>query len=148
MKQLMHKQLMHANSHIYPHLCSCNNQFVGHQICSHWKILPKSCLVLKRQTWSYFWLDHDVDSTWFVVNFHRKCQNIWRILIIIPPIIDADICPSSLAACLDLKGFQVTQCLARMEQHKLQDVRVPSLSAELVDLFEWIGAATIGITWY
>jgi len=62
---------------------------------------------------------------------------------------DPDICPSSLAAYLDLLGLQVVQCLPAFEENILNQIKVPLLCTEtdILDVVEWVGAVALNIIW-
>jgi hypothetical protein len=62
---------------------------------------------------------------------------------------DPDICPSSLAAYIDLLGFQIIQCVPSLEKIILNQTNVPLLCPEtdLLDIVEWVGTAALNIKW-
>lgn len=61
-----------------------------------------------------------------------------------------EVCPSSLAAYLDLHGFPVAQCQPQFKQHQLKNIKMPILigDSDLGDLIEWVGVAALGVEWY
>lgn len=64
--------------------------------------------------------------------------------------IDDSICPSSLAAYLDLNGFKVVQCQPSLEEMHLPQLTVPLLAPQtrIMDVMEWIGTAVLNIEKY
>lgn len=64
---------------------------------------------------------------------------------------DSEICPSSLAAYLDLNKFTVKQCKPKTSLNRLYNLSVPVIedgeTLEMLDLVEWVGAASLNIEW-
>jgi len=62
---------------------------------------------------------------------------------------DSEICPSSLAAYLDLNKFTVKQCKPKTSLNRLYNLSVPVIedgeTLEMLDLVEWVGAASLNI---
>jgi hypothetical protein len=67
-------------------------------------------------------------------------------------VLDEEICPSSLAAYLDLQRYSVIQCKSQFDKRQIQNVQVPQLnenqnSTEICDILEWSAAASLNIQW-
>jgi len=60
---------------------------------------------------------------------------------------DLELCPSTLAAYLDLAQFKVSECKPQLKQHQLFNSSIPQLNQEtdLADLVEWVGATVMEI---
>ena len=105
------------------------------------------CCLKKHLSLEFDWIMKWEPHGNIIMLFLKSFKNPINILVVYSQ--DLELCPSTLAAYLDLAQFKVSECKPQLKQHQLFNSSIPQLNQEtdLADLVEWVGATVMEIEW-